>query len=65
MMGMPTKGLTILGYDNFKERYVCTKLDSLQTCINDFCGHFDASGDDLILWGTIDEPMTPEQDKQV
>jgi len=37
----------------------------LQTCIAGAFGHFDSSGDNLILWGTIDEPMTPEQDKQV
>jgi hypothetical protein len=65
MMGQPSKGLTILGYDNFKQRYVWTKVDSLQTTIQSAFGHFDQSGDDLILWGTIDEPMTPEQDKQV
>jgi hypothetical protein len=65
MLGQPCKGLTILGYDNFKERYVWTKVDSMQTCITSAFGHFDQSGDNLILWGTIDEPMTPEQDKQV
>ncbi len=65
MMGQPSKGLSILGYDNFKERFVWTKVDSLQTCITSAFGHFDKSGDNLILWGTIDEPMTPEQDKQV
>lgn len=65
MMGIPTKGLAILGYDNFKERYVSTRVDSLQTSIASAFGHFDQSGDNLILWGTIDEPMTPEQDKQV
>jgi len=65
MMGQATKGLSILGYDNFKERYVWTKVDSMQTTIQNASGHFDQSGDNLILWGTIDEPMTPEQDKQV
>jgi hypothetical protein len=65
MMGQPTKGLMILGYDNFKERYVQMKVDSMQTSIFNAFGHFDQSGDNLILWGTIDEPMTPEQDKQV
>jgi hypothetical protein len=65
MMGHESKGLTILGYDNFKERYVWTKVDSLQTTLPQASGHFDQSGDNLILWGTIDEPMTPEQDKQV
>jgi len=65
MNGKPGSGLWILGYDNFKERYVATMVDSMQTCMNDASGHFDASGDDLFLWGTIDEPMTPEQDKTV
>jgi len=65
MFGQQVNGLAILGYDNFKERYVSTKVDSMQTTINSAFGHFDQSGDNLILWGTIDEPMTPEQDKQV
>jgi hypothetical protein len=65
MDGQPGSGLWLLGYDNFKERYVTTMVDSMQTCMNSASGHFDASGDHLFLWGTIDEPMTPEQDKQV
>jgi hypothetical protein len=65
MFGKPGSGLWVLGYDNFKERYVGMQVDSLQTCMNSMSGHFDASGDNLILWGTIDEPMTPEQDKYV
>jgi len=65
MMGQKVKGIGHLGYDNFKERFVWCKLDSMQTCMNTAFGHFDKSGDNLILWGTIDEPMTPEQDKQV
>ncbi|MBM3976359.1 MAG: DUF1579 domain-containing protein [Planctomycetes bacterium] len=65
MMGQAVKGIDHLGYDNFKERFVWCKLDSMQTTIQTAAGHFDQSGDNLILWGTIDEPMTPEQDKQV
>jgi uncharacterized protein DUF1579 len=65
MMGQKTTGLWILGYDNFKERFVYTTVDSFQTCMNSASGLFDQSGDHLILWGTIDEPMTPEQDKLV
>jgi hypothetical protein len=65
MNGQQGSGLWLLGYDNFKERYVSTMVDSMQTCMNSASGHFDESGDDLILWGTIDEPMTPEQDKTV
>lgn len=56
---------TTLGYDNFKQRYVASFVDSLQTTLNTASGLFGQSGDDLFLWGTIDEPMTPEQDKQV
>ncbi|HTF88778.1 MAG TPA: DUF1579 family protein [Planctomycetota bacterium] len=65
IMGQKTSGTAILGYDNFKERYVCMMVDSLQTTMNSASGHFDASGDNLTLWGMMDEPMTPEQDKQV
>lgn len=65
MMGQQVKGIDHLGYDNFKERYVWCKVDSMQTALQTASGHFDSSGDNLILWGTIDEPMTPEQDKQV
>lgn len=65
MNGKPGTTLWVLGYDNFKERYVTTMVDSMQTCMNSASGHFDGSGDNLILWGTIDEPGTPEQDKQV
>ena len=63
--GKPMTTTSILGYDNFKERYVLCAVDSLQTCMSTASGHFDQSGDHLILWGTIDEPMTPEQDKMV
>ncbi|MBK7644398.1 MAG: DUF1579 family protein [Planctomycetes bacterium] len=65
MFGRKVDSTTILGYDNFKERYVSAACDSLQTTLNTASGHFDQSGDNLILWGTIDEPMTPEQDKAV
>ncbi len=41
----------------------CT-VDSMQTTLNTASGLFDKKGDDLTLWGTIDEPATPEQDKQ-
>ncbi len=65
MMGQPVTLISILGYDNFKQRYVWCKVDSMQTTLDTAFGLFDQSGDNLILWGTIDEPMTPEQDKQV
>ncbi|HVS12117.1 MAG TPA: DUF1579 family protein [Planctomycetota bacterium] len=65
MMGQGVEGIAHLGYDNFKERFVWCKVDSMQTSLQTASGLFDASGDNLILWGTIDEPMTPEQDKQV
>jgi len=65
MMGQKVAATSILGYDNFKERYVWCTVDSMQTTLNTASGHFDESGDNLILWGSIDEPATPEQDKLV
>ena len=65
MNGKPGTVMWVLGYDNFKARYVTTMVDSMQTCMSSASGHFDKSGDNLILWGTLDEPMTPEQDKEV
>lgn len=65
MFGETVATTAILGYDNFKERYVWCTVDSLQTTLNTASGLFDRAGNDLILWGMIDEPMTPEQDKQV
>jgi len=64
-MDKPNRGLTLLGYDNFKQRFVSTTVDSLNTAMNSSSGLFDQTGDHLTLWGTMDEPMTPEQDKQV
>ncbi len=65
MFGQQVVTTAILGYDNFKERYVWCTVDSFQTTMNTASGLFDKLGNDLTLWGTIDEPMTPEQDKQV
>ncbi len=65
MMGQKINTTAILGYDNFKERFVWCTVDSLQTTLNTASGLFDQKGNDLTLWGTIDEPMTPEQDKMV
>jgi hypothetical protein len=65
MMGQPIHHRTTLGYDNFKQRFVACFVDSLQTTLNNASGLFSQDGNDLILWGTIDEPVTPEQDKMV
>jgi hypothetical protein len=64
-MGQAIQHRTTLGYDNFKQRFVASFVDSMQTTLNTASGLFSQDGDNLILWGTIDEPMTPEQDKQV
>lgn len=65
MMGTPIQGRWMLGYDSFKERYVVSMVDSLNTALATAQGHVDKDAANLILWGTIDEPMTPEQDKMV
>ena len=65
MFGHAVTGAELLGYDNFKQRYVWCQVNSLETAMKTASGHFDKSGDNLILWGQIDEPATPEQDKEV
>lgn len=65
MFGRKVDATAILGYDNFKERFVWCTVDSLTTALNTASGLFDQAGNNLTLWGTIDEPGTPEQDKTV
>jgi hypothetical protein len=65
MMGMPVSGLAIIGYDNFKQKYTTATVNSLDTMLLTAEGNFDQSGDALISYGVMDEPMTGENDKMV
>ena len=65
MFGMPVKTTAILGYDNFKKKYVSTTVDSFQTCMLNAEGFRDQAGTALHLYGPMDEYLTGENDKTV
>ena len=65
MFGQPVKFHRILGYDNFKKKYVSTGVNSFETCIAASEGFRDQSGNVLNLYGTIDEYLNGENDKMV
>jgi hypothetical protein len=65
VMGVPMKGFGVLGYDNFKKRFVGSWFDSFGTALLTFEGSLDQSGKELSLWGSMDEPLTGEHDKAV
>lgn len=65
MMGTPMTGFGVLGYDNFKKKFVGSWFDSLSTALLTFEGLLDKSGKVLNQWGPMDEPMTGEHDKTV
>lgn len=64
LMGQPQHGQTTLGYDNFKQRYVCSTIDNVQTAMLASEGSFDEGRATLITYGRADEPMSGECDKQ-
>lgn len=65
MMGQPERGHGVMGYDNYKKKYVATWVSSSTTALLSMEGGFDQSGKTLILYGLMDEPMTGEHDKVV
>ena len=62
-MGMSFKGRATLGYDNFKKKYVCSKVNSMETALRTFEGNFGKDEATLFLYGFVDEYMTGEHDK--
>jgi hypothetical protein len=64
MMGK-VKAFSILGYDNFKQKYVWVQVDSLTTAMLHGEGMTSQSGSELFVYGPMDEPMTGEHDKPV
>jgi hypothetical protein len=63
VMGMPAGGQITIGYDNFKQKFVASDVNTLQTALLTSEGNFDASGNTLITWGFTDSPMTGECDR--
>lgn len=65
MMGQPVEQFGTLGYDNFKQKFVAVFHDSLSTNLLTSEGTLNADGTTLMLWGSMDEPMTGQTDKSV
>ena len=65
LMGQPTEGFMIMGYDNFKQSYVTTMVSTMDTAMLRSEGDMDPSGKSLLAYGTLDEYLTGEHDKMV
>lgn len=65
VMGQENRGFTMIGYDNYKQKYVSAQVDSTTTALLSAEGNFDQTGDLLMMFGLMDEPMTGEHDKLV
>jgi hypothetical protein len=66
VMEIPHHGFGMLGYDNFKQKYVGSFVDNITTSIVTMEGSWeDAGTTPLRLFGTVDEPLTGEHDRAV
>lgn len=65
MMGMPLTTYMWLGYDNFKQSYIWTDINNVDTAMKRAEGDLTPDGKTLILYGTLDEYLTGEHDKMV
>jgi Protein of unknown function (DUF1579) len=57
MMGTPFNGIGFMGYDNHKQRYVSTWMDSMSTGIFFFEGTADAGGRSITQTCVVDDPV--------
>lgn len=55
-MGSPVAMLNYLGYDNFKERYTIARLGSNSTAIATALGYQSIDANEIVFFGTVDEP---------
>jgi hypothetical protein len=65
MMGMQVQTTTLLGYDAFKKKFVCTIVDSMNPYMLQAEGWRDRDPQVLNLWGPMDEYLTGEREKPV
>ena len=65
MMGQPYSATGIMGYDNFRKKYVMTYVDSMTTAMLASEGHRTQDGETLISYGPMDEPLNGEVEKPV
>jgi hypothetical protein len=62
MMGMPFKGMSLMGYDNMKKKYFTAWIDSMSTGIMLFEGKCDG-GKVFTFTGEYEDPMTKRKSK--
>jgi hypothetical protein len=65
MMGIKAQTFQLLGYDNFKQSFVMTAINSVDTAMTHAEGDMDPGGKAMLLYGTLDEYLTGEHDKMV
>jgi hypothetical protein len=65
VMGIPHHGFGMLGYDNFKKKYVGSFVDNISTSILAMEGSWSTPDEPLVMFGTVDEPLTGEHDRAV
>ena len=65
MMGRPMTAHGWLGYDNFKQSYVETRVSNMDTAMTHSEGDMTKDGKALITYGTLDEYLNGEHDKMV
>jgi Protein of unknown function (DUF1579) len=63
-MGQPFNGMSLTGYDNFREEYKGVWVDNAGTAVLTMTGQLDKEGKTLTMTGTMDEPATGERDKK-
>ena len=63
MGGKPFEGISLLGYDNFREEYVSLWIDSMTTGFMLSRGTCDGTGKVITYTGTHDEIHTGQKDK--
>lgn len=65
MMGTPFTGMSLMGYDNFKKKYVGIWIDSMNSSLSTQEFLHNPQENMLIGFGHMDEFMTGEHDKTV
>lgn len=64
-MGMPHESFSLFGYDNFKKKYTCSTINSMDTQMISVSGSINPAGDTMIMYGTLDEASTGEVSKNI
>ena len=65
MMGMPYKSMNMIGFDNYKKKYIMSYADSLGTAIYTGEGKLDPSNKVMTSFGKMDDFLTGDRDKPV